>query len=359
MSQISPLLLLRNGIAAAKAGNRVQARQDLTRVTELDPKNDLAWLWLASIAESLEGSRNCLQRAIEINPANAQAVKGLEMIQARIAQATPSSRCPFCHAVLQQKEQCLQCHMILSLGKIDQVLSNSSVDESRIRTTLVSYQTAVRTNPNDFQAHYHLGLAYLNLKQLDQGLYHLQQAQQIHSEDIELKRQVDWLVQRQVAAQLTNKHSAARKAPSQKKILVIDDSPTICKLVAITLEKHGYHVVSAPDGLDGLAKINDTQPNLILLDITMPRMDGYQLCRIVKGNPETQNIPVIMLSGKDGFFDKVRGRAVGAASYITKPFEPDTLLQTVRKYVDSENVSNIQSENKQTQEPIKRMRSTT
>ncbi len=187
--------------------------------------------------------------------------------------------------------------------------------------------------------------------------HHLQRAQQIHSADIELKRQVDWLVQRQAAAQATNQHPATRNAASPKKILVVDDSPTICKLVAITLEKHGYHVVSAPDGLEGLAKVNDTHPNLILLDITMPRMDGYQLCRIVKSNPATQHIPVIMLSGKDGFFDKVRGRAAGAASHITKPFEATTLLQTVQKYIDAENANKTQSENDPTQEPVKRARS--
>jgi twitching motility two-component system response regulator PilG len=117
-------------------------------------------------------------------------------------------------------------------------------------------------------------------------------------------------------------------------ILVVDDSPTVCKLVAITLERHGYQVVAAANGLEALAKMSEGLPDLILLDITMPRMDGYQLCKIIKGSQETRHIPVVMLTGKDGFFDKVRGRMVGSTEYITKPFEPDTLLRLVEKHAN-------------------------
>jgi twitching motility two-component system response regulator PilG len=116
-------------------------------------------------------------------------------------------------------------------------------------------------------------------------------------------------------------------------VLVVDDSPTVRKLVSITLKKHNYRVVDAADGIDGLAKINDELPDLILLDITMPRLDGYQLCKIIKGNEDTKHIPVVMLSGKSGFFDKVRGRMAGSTEHITKPFKPDELLQAVRKHI--------------------------
>ena len=118
-------------------------------------------------------------------------------------------------------------------------------------------------------------------------------------------------------------------------ILVVDDSPTICKLVDIILKKRGFRVVSASNGLDALARINDGLPSMIFLDITMPRMDGYQLCKIIKANRETRDIPVIMLTGKDGLVDKVRGRMAGSTGYITKPFGPDTLVQAVEKYSNS------------------------
>lgn len=116
-------------------------------------------------------------------------------------------------------------------------------------------------------------------------------------------------------------------------ILVVDDSPTICKLVSITLSKRGYQVRSAPDGLEAMNSLAVEKPDLILLDITMPHLDGYRLCKLIKGHVETKHIPVIMLSGKDGFFDKVRGKLVGCTDYITKPFDPEMLIQEVEKHL--------------------------
>jgi twitching motility two-component system response regulator PilG len=124
----------------------------------------------------------------------------------------------------------------------------------------------------------------------------------------------------------------AAQAGGQSLVMVIDDSPTIRKAVSIGLEAEGYHVVTAVDGLDALRKLDETQPNLILLDITMPGMDGYKLCRKIRANERTKAIPVVMLSGKDGFFDKVRGRMAGCTDYITKPFASRVLLDTVAQH---------------------------
>jgi twitching motility two-component system response regulator PilG len=120
---------------------------------------------------------------------------------------------------------------------------------------------------------------------------------------------------------------------AQRTVLIVDDSPTICRLVTTTLQKQGYQVYAATDGMDALAKMNEHIPSLILLDITMPRLDGYQLCRIIKSNKDLRNTPVVMLSGKDGLLDKVKGRMAGASDYITKPFNPNALVKTVRKHV--------------------------
>ena len=114
--------------------------------------------------------------------------------------------------------------------------------------------------------------------------------------------------------------------------MVIDDSPTIRKAVSIGLEAEGYHVVTAVDAVDALRRLEETQPDLILLDITMPGMDGYKLCRKVRSMERTKAIPVVMLSGKDGFFDKVRGRMAGCTDYITKPFASRVLLDTVAQH---------------------------
>ena len=116
-------------------------------------------------------------------------------------------------------------------------------------------------------------------------------------------------------------------------VLVVDDSPTIRKIVELTLRREGVQVVSAPSGVIALAAIANAPPQLILLDIMLPMVNGYQVCQIIRRNPEYRHIPVVMLSGKDGIFDKVRGKLVGATEYVTKPFEPGDLLRVVRKYV--------------------------
>lgn len=116
-------------------------------------------------------------------------------------------------------------------------------------------------------------------------------------------------------------------------VLVVDDSPTIRKIVEITLKRQGVEVVCASSGVIALAAIANTPPQLILLDIMLPKVNGYQICQIIRRNPAYRHIPVVMLSGKDGVFDKVRGKLVGATEYITKPFEPRDLLRVVQKYV--------------------------
>ncbi len=234
MPQDTALVLLQEGIAAAKAGNKALARLLLLEATEQDPHSELGWLWLAGVAESPQEALDCLQRVLAINPANPHALKGLEWAKAQAARAAPPRPPPLRPA--------------------------ASADASQ----------------------------------------------------------------------------AVEKSPAQAArgvVLVVDDSATVRKLVSITLEKQGYRVIAAADGLEALGALSDRLPDLVLLDITMPRMDGYQVCKIVKGNPETSHIPVIMLSGKDGFFDKVRGRMAGSTDYITKPFEPEALVQAVEKYV--------------------------
>ena len=113
------------------------------------------------------------------------------------------------------------------------------------------------------------------------------------------------------------------------KVLVIDDSNTIRRSAEIFLKQGGHEVMLAEDGFDALAKVNDYQPHLIFCDILMPRLDGYQTCAIIKRNVRFASVPIVMLSSKDGVFDKARGRMVGSQDYLTKPFTKDQLLRTV------------------------------
>ena len=120
------------------------------------------------------------------------------------------------------------------------------------------------------------------------------------------------------------------------KVLMIDDNTTICRTAETLLYKAGCAVVIASDGFDSLAKIVDIKPDVIFIDIMMPRLDGYQTCALIKNNADYKSTPVIMLSSKDGLFDKAKGRIVGADDYLTKPFGRAELLQALEKYVEKE-----------------------
>lgn len=116
------------------------------------------------------------------------------------------------------------------------------------------------------------------------------------------------------------------------KVMVIDDSKTIRRTAVTLLEKVGCTVITAIDGFDALSKIADNRPDIIFVDIMMPRLDGYQTCALIKNNSQFKKTPVIMLSSKDGLFDKAKGRIVGSDEYLTKPFSKDELLGTLRQH---------------------------
>lgn len=114
------------------------------------------------------------------------------------------------------------------------------------------------------------------------------------------------------------------------RVLVIDDSKTIRRSAETLLAREGFDVITATDGFDALSKIADNRPEIIFVDVMMPRLDGYQTCALIKNNPEFRGTPVVMLSSKDGLFDRARGRIVGSDLYLTKPFSRDELLGTIR-----------------------------
>ena len=117
------------------------------------------------------------------------------------------------------------------------------------------------------------------------------------------------------------------------KVMVIDDSKTIRRTAETLLQREGFNVVTAVDGFEALSKIAEANPDIVFVDIMMPRLDGYQTCALIKNSQNYQNIPVIMLSSKDGLFDQAKGRVVGSDEYLTKHFSKDELLNAIRNHV--------------------------
>ncbi len=331
MSQDLAHTLLQQGIAAAKAGNKEVARRILGEVVRLDPANELGWLWLAGVAESYEKSVTYLQQVLKINPANERVQAKLKWLQARITSSPPAWQCPLCQAeASEQVARCPKCRAILTLANIKPLLSNTDVDRPQMRQAIDRYRD-ISTDKINFETHYNLGLAYLNLNKIDSGLTHLQAAIRLQPANKALAAQINTLMQRQ--ADIKAVSAGQNGNAPQHNIMIVDDSPTVRRLVSVTLKRQNYNVTAAVDGMEALAKLSEELPDLIFLDITMPRMDGYQLCKIIKKNSETKHIPVIMLSGNDGFFDKVRGRMAGSTEYVTKPFKPKMLLEIVKKHI--------------------------
>jgi twitching motility two-component system response regulator PilG len=132
---------------------------------------------------------------------------------------------------------------------------------------------------------------------------------------------------------MTETAAEAKGSLAGVKVMVIDDSNTIRRSAEIFLLQAGATVILAEDGFDALAKIADYLPEVVFVDIMMPRLDGYQTCALIKKNPKFAATPVVMLSSKDGLFDRARGRMVGSNEYLTKPFTKDSLLKTVSAHV--------------------------
>ena len=116
------------------------------------------------------------------------------------------------------------------------------------------------------------------------------------------------------------------------KVMVVDDSNTIRRAADVLLKKTGCSVITAEDGFDALALIVSARPDIVFIDVMMPRINGYETCSIIRSNPEFDNIPLVLLSSKSSFCDKAKGAVVGANSYLTKPFSKDELLDTIRKF---------------------------
>lgn len=340
-------LMLKEGIAAAKAGNKELAYPLLLEATNRNPESELAWLWLAGVSKSPHEALKYLRKVLAINPNNKRALAGVKWAEQHVSEPVPDVsgqieptheeisdeplwECPYCQTTSTEEiDVCIECGARLTLDDVEALLNNKDVDHQRLSLAIPQLTNNLALD-RDYANLYAIALAYLNLSQVETGLPFLKEAASLNKDDVELSEKIN-----EIASRLIPKSDEVEE--KAKTIMVVDDSPTICRLVTITLERDGYQVISASDGFEAIAKLNDGLPDMILLDITMPRMDGYQLCKTIKGNPETEFIPVIMLSGKDGFIDKVRGRMVGSDDYITKPFEPAVLLQYVSKYLNQSN----------------------
>ena len=247
----------------------------------------------------------------------------------------PTLPCSFCN--FENEVQAIACHgcmAVLTLADLEMLLANHHADKSVLRQAVERMESERSSREFGEAELTMLGIGHLNLRNLQYGYNYLHEASQLNPNNVVLGSQVNALLIRlEEIKQQDEAHGSMTKG---KTILVVDDSPTVRKLIAGKLEKCGHDVFCSNDGVEAMERLEDLRPDLILLDITMPRMDGYQVCKLIRSNSVTKDVPVVMISGKDGFFDKVRGRMAGTSGYITKPFGPETLMKAVESYLKGE-----------------------
>lgn len=246
--------------------------------------------------------------------------------------AEDTVECPYCAASLNsQAFSCRDCRAILSLSDFESMLASNTGDLDRISEAVTEMEAAWNSREFSCLELKELGIGHLNLKNFERGLRYLQEAARVDPNDVILAGQVNALAIR--LDEIRRQDELHDSQPTGRSILVVDDSATVRKLISNKLEKHGHMVVCASDGVEAMDAIETFVPELVLLDITMPRMDGYQVCKLIRAHEAAKDVPVVMISGKDGFFDKVRGRMSGCSGYITKPFGPETLMKALETYL--------------------------
>ncbi|MGI8467841.1 MAG: response regulator [Pyrinomonadaceae bacterium] len=272
--------------------------------------------------------------AAETKIAETPAVSPLESHSGiLLKQSVKPFACPFCYATNEpQAIICNSCRTMLSLADLEMLLAYQAAHLEVLHSAIENMETARAGRELSVEELSHLAIAYLNAKNLRAGLTCLQEAARQNPNDIGLISKINFLAIR--LAEIEEQNSKSAKNQIRKcTIMIVDDNPTIRKLVSGKLEKCGHTVIPAIDGRDALTKINEAAPDLILLDIAMPEMDGYQVCQIIRSSEETKDVPVLLISGKDGVFDESRGQTVGSNGFIAKPFGPETLMRTIENYL--------------------------
>jgi len=338
--------LLDEAIQQAEGYHLKKAKLLLSKILKQDKRNHKGWLWFSRISASLKAVEGSLSNALKIAPRDPEVVEEVKKFQQtkNRLQKEPFPRCPFCWVPLESDAvTCPYCRCHLLIHNLFFELDHTAND--RIKQEAIDRYTRVIQRENNSQAHYWLGMVYLNMDNYEEALNHLDLASKLSPEEQFYSNQLNVLLKHMASS---GAFLAKESAPSgsdtdstalslhdkiRRKILVVEDSPTIRKVISITLSQKGYETIEAGDGLEALSRLNESKPDLILLDIILPKMDGYQILSIIRENPEFKTIPVIMLTSKDGIINKVKGKVAGSSAYLTKPFDPTQLVETIERHI--------------------------
>jgi twitching motility two-component system response regulator PilG len=338
---------LQKAISLIEGHHFIEAHRLLSGYVKTHPGNTDAWLWYSRCLGNLDAVAFALSKCSQFAPADpkiSEEINKLDHAKRAELNTAKIGRCPFCWTPLDRSAQ--TCHYCKGSLIIAEALHHDTLNQldSNALIDAVNRYTDVVAREKNVKAYYFLSLANCNLNKADEALDLLNEASRMFPGNSFIERQLN-IVLNHVTKRLikyekskTKKKNKSTKSispeiSSKKKILVVEDSPTTRKVVVLTLKQKGYNMIEAQDGLEALSKIDEERPDLVLLDIILPKMDGYKILSIIKENEELKDIPVVMLTSKDGLIDKFKGKLAGSDAYLTKPFEPKDLISTVRKYI--------------------------
>ncbi|MEM1178335.1 MAG: response regulator [Acidobacteriota bacterium] len=330
------------GESLAERGEKDEARAQYRRAHELDPTNAQALFFLAEDDLTDLGDRLAmLGELLKHNPKHERAKMLWDALAQRAtteSSTLPVNCCSICRAPREPTSmQCPVCGVEHSLFDVSKLLGNEGVVRDRVEPEIERLEDRLE-HKDDWRIRKSLLLARLNLGEARPAAREaarlLETIPMTEPQRLEIEQVQLYLIKHygeDIAAP-----DAPEEPEEQQHILVVDDSATVRMLVGTALEEGGYETSFAGTGMEALAALRQNVPALVLLDIGLPNMDGYQLCQLIRQNPSTAEVPVIMLSARDGFFDQVRGRMVGCQDYVTKPFDADDLLARVQNLISQD-----------------------
>lgn len=337
--------LLNEAIRNAEAHHFRDAKELLAKVVSESPRNHMGWLWYARVLGDIKAIETSLNNAAKIAPDKPEVIEELRKFNLAKKKIRNGQllRCPFCWFLLDAKIiNCPSCGAFLAVSEMF-LACTKHADKEILNEAIERYQRILENDPKNFNAQYNLGLAYINQELWDEGVNSLSSAVKLSPDNKFLSDQLSYLLRYLASGDPFGSKKKIKFADprgdllanKEKTVLVVEDSSTTRAVVKTTLGQRGYRVVEAVDGLEALSKLSAVKPDLILLDIILPKMDGYQILATIKKKQALKDIPVIMLTAKDKVMDKVKGKLAGSREYLTKPFDPEELLDVAIKYLNT------------------------
>ncbi len=368
--------LLTDTASAIAAGDRELAQQEIESVMTENTDCPTAWLMRAFTSESMSECETAISRALDLDPNNETAIAGLNWFhgiqalaewqigaarqaeeaarqaelerQAELKRQAEEEAARKAELERQAEEAARQAELerqaeeSARLAELERQAELQRQAEEAARLAELERQAEIQRQAAEAARQAELErqaqTEQLAESKTDEELDRLQQ--EVETLAGEVQQEVEMPTAVAESNQSGKPVSGEERSSSQSLILAVDDSPTVRKLVSLTLGANGFEVLTAADGIEALNILSDTLPDLILCDINMPRLGGYKLCKFVKKHERTQSIPVVMLSGKDGVFDKMRGKLNGCDDFISKPFESEELVAKIREHLEVKVSSN-------------------